>query len=110
MNLNLLSSIVQWILIMRNNKRSLYATATIIAAISLPPIILSVLRIDPSSNPIPWLLSTFPWAGIQTASVTTTFLAFLGELSVLALINLRFTRQLQQAGESATKALLAGRN
>ena len=104
------ASIAQLMLMMRNNKRSLYATATIIAAISLPPIILSALRINPLDNPIPWLLSTFPWMGIQAASVTTIFLAFLGELSVLALINLRLTRQLQQAGESSTKALLTGHN
>ncbi len=104
------ASIFQLMLMMRNNKRSLYATATIIAAISLPPIILSVLRINPFDHPIPWLLSTFPWAGIETASLTTTFLAFLAQLGVLTLINLRLTRQLQQAGESATKALLSGRN
>lgn len=97
-------------LMMKNNKRSLYTTATIIAAITLPPTILAVLGIDPAANPIPWLLSTFPWMGIQTASVTTIFLAFLGELSLLVLINVRLSRQLQQVGESATKALLSGRN
>lgn len=104
------ASLVQLMLMMRNNKRSLYATATIIAAISLPPTILLVLGINPSDNPIPWLLSTFPWAGIETASLTTTFLAFLAQLSVLVLINVRLSRQLQQVGESATKALLSGRN
>ncbi|GET36039.1 ABC transporter permease [Microseira wollei] len=103
------ASIAQ-LLLMRNDKRSLYATATIIAAICLPPTILLFLGINPSENPIPWLLSTFPWVGIEAASLTNVFLTFLGELSVLALINLRLTRQLQQAGESATKALLAGRN
>lgn len=104
------ASIAQLMLLMKNNKRSLYATATIIAAISLPPTILLVLSITPANNPIPWLFSTFPWAGIETASLTNIFLALLGELSVLVLLNLRLIRQLQQSGESATKALLSGRN
>jgi hypothetical protein len=71
--------------------------------------ILEFLGISAWKNPTVWLFSTFPWSAIQYSGVTTIFMAFLAQLSVLALLNFQLTKQVRLAGESATKALLAGR-
>jgi hypothetical protein len=96
-------------LLMKTNKRSLWAVGTIAALLVVPPMSLSILGIEPMENATLWLVSTFPWAAIEHAATTTGLMVLLGEWTVLVLLNVRLTRQLQRAGESQTKALLAGR-
>jgi hypothetical protein len=47
--------------------------------------------------------------GIEYANPLTVFMSLLAELTVLALLNFKLNQQIKLAGESATKALLAGR-
>jgi hypothetical protein len=75
----------------------------------LPPAILEFIGMSSWKNPSIWLFSTFPWSGISYSEATTIFMAFLAQVSVLALLNFQLTKQVRLAGESATKALLAGR-
>ncbi len=103
------ATIAQLMLLIKTKKRSPRAAGTVGAAIFLPPLILGVLGINSYENPTPWLFSTFPWLGIEQAATTTIFLALLSEWGVLVLLNLQLTRQLRRAGESASKALFAGR-
>ena len=104
------ASIFQLMLLMKTQKRSLWATATVAALNVLPLIILVVLlRIDTYKNPTLWLFSTLPWVGIEHATTTTMFMALLSEWAVLVLLNLQLTRQLRRAGESASKTLFASR-
>jgi ABC-2 family transporter protein len=100
------ATIAQLMLMMKSSKRSLWAIGTVAAVIFLPPMILQFLTIDPSKNAGLWLFSSFPWSGVEYASTTTIFMAFLGELSVLVLLNFQLTKRVKLAGESATKALL----
>ncbi|HBB33950.1 MAG TPA: ABC transporter permease [Cyanobacteria bacterium UBA9273] len=102
--------LAQLMLMMKTSQRSLWATGTLAALLGLPPIMLGTLGVNASEKPNLWLFSTFPWAGIEQAGMTTIFLAFLAELSVLGLLSLKLRRQLRQAGESASKALLAERS
>jgi hypothetical protein len=104
------ASIFQLMLLMKTQKRSLWATGTIAALNVLPPMILGVLSIDTTKNAAVWLFSTFPWVGIEHATTTTMFMALLGEWGVLVLLNLQLTRQLRRAGESASKALFTSRS
>ncbi|MHC5933731.1 ABC transporter permease subunit [Nostoc sp.] len=103
------ATIAQLILLLKTPKRSFWAIGTLGTAMFLPPMILQFLNIPPSEYPTIWLFSTFPWAAIQYSGVTTIFMAFLAELSVLALLNFQLTKRVRLAGESATKALLARR-
>ncbi|MBD2296459.1 ABC transporter permease [Anabaena sphaerica FACHB-251] len=103
------ASIAQLMLLMKNPKRYVWAVVTIAGTISLPPIILSVLGIDPAKNPAVWLFSTFPWGAIEQSSMITIFMALLADFTVVALLNFQFHKQVRVLGESATKALLAGR-
>ncbi|MEH2281640.1 MAG: ABC transporter permease subunit [Nostoc sp.] len=103
------ATIAQFILLLKTPKRSLWAIGTLSGATFLPPMILELIGISSSNHPNVWLFSTFPWAAIQYSGVTTIFMALLAELSVLALLNFQLTKRVRLAGESATKALLAGR-
>ncbi|MCC5642261.1 ABC transporter permease [Nostoc sp. CHAB 5824] len=106
------ATIAQLILLLKTPKRSFWAIRTIGAAVFLPPIILEFIGISSQMSTVMsavWLFSVFPWAGIQGSGTTTIFMAFLAELTVLAWLNLQLTRQVRLVGESATKALLAGR-
>jgi len=103
------ATLAQLILLLKTPKRSFWAIGTIGTAMFLPPIILEFFGISSSKNPNIWLFSPFPWPAIEYAGTTTIFMAFLTELSVLVLLNFQLTRQVRLAGESATKALLAGR-
>ncbi|MBN3897525.1 MAG: ABC transporter permease [Nostoc sp. NOS(2021)] len=103
------ATIAQLILLLKTPKRSFWAIGTLGTAMFLPPMILQFLDIPPSKYPTVWLFSTFPWTAIEYSGVTTIFMALLAELSVLALLNFQLTRRVRLAGESATKALLAGR-
>ncbi|MBN3906476.1 MAG: ABC transporter permease [Nostoc sp. NMS1] len=103
------ATIAQLILLLKTPKRSFWAIGTIGTVTFLPPIILELLGISSWNHPTVWLFSTFPWAAIQYSGATTIFMAFLAQLSVLALLNFQLTKQVRLAGESATKALLAGR-
>jgi hypothetical protein len=102
------ATLAQRMLLMKTVKRSFWATGTVAAAIFLPPMLLGMLGVQASETPILWLFSSFPWTGLEYATTTTVFMALLGELSVLVLLNLQLIRQVKLAGESATKALLAG--
>ncbi|WP_392477497.1 ABC transporter permease subunit [Nostoc sp. C110] len=103
------ATIAQLILLLKTPKRSFWAIGTIGTVTFLPPMILEFLGISAWKHPTVWLFSTFPWSAIQYSGVTTIFMAFLAQLSVLALLNFQLTKQVRLAGESATKALLAGR-
>lgn len=105
------TTIVQLMLLLKTNKRSLWAAGTVVALSFLPPMMLGMFGLggDPEKYATLWLFSTFPWAGIQHAATITMFQAFVGEFLVLTLLNLQLTRQLRRAGESASKALFAGR-
>ncbi|MEH2455459.1 ABC transporter permease subunit [Nostoc sp.] len=103
------ATIAQLILLLKTPKRSFWAIGTLGAAVFLPPMILEFIGISSWKHSTVWMFTTFPWAAVESAGVTTVFMALLADLSVLALLNFQLTRQVKLAGESATKALLAGR-
>lgn len=104
----LYSSIVQLMLFMKTPKRAIWAAGTVMGLIILPPIVFAFLSL--SSDSSAWLLSGFPWVTIEHAERSTILMAIVGESLGLVLLNVQLTRQLRQAGESATKALLSGRS
>lgn len=103
------ASIIQLMLLMKNPKRYVWAGCTVGAIAFFPPIILSVLGLEAYNHPSVWVFSSFPWAGIQESAITTIFMSMLVDLTIVTVLNWRFKQQVQILGESATKALLAGR-
>ncbi|MBW4673222.1 MAG: ABC transporter permease [Desmonostoc geniculatum HA4340-LM1] len=103
------ATVAQLILLLKTPKRSFWAIGTIGGVMFLPPMILEFIGMSSWKHPTIWLFSTFPWSAIQYSGATTILMSFLAQLSVLAFLNFQLRKQVRLAGESATKALLAGR-
>ncbi len=103
------ATIAQRMLLMKTKKRYFWAIGTVSAVMYLPLMILGMLNVTPEQYALPWLFSSLPWVGLADASLPTIFMALLGEVTVLVLLNIRLTKQINLVGESATKALLASR-
>lgn len=104
------AAIAQLMLLMKTQKQTVWVAGALGAAIILPPLIFGVLSLGSGTDPyVLWLFSAFPWVALtQHTAATTVFMAILGQFTLLAVLNARLSRQLRQAGESASKALLAG--
>ncbi|MBD2456098.1 ABC transporter permease subunit [Nostoc sp. FACHB-87] len=103
------ATILQSILLLKTSKRVFLSSIILGILMFVPPIILALLEIRPETNTMFWLFSNFPWAALEYSATTTTFMSLLAEFTVLALLNVNLANQVKLVGESATKALLAGR-
>jgi hypothetical protein len=101
------AAIAQVMLFMNRWKRSLWTVGTVSVLIGVPIAIGVVLGISPLEIPFLWLFSPLPILALIKASATTVFLCLLAQLGILGLLTLQLTRQLQKAGESATKTLFS---
>ncbi|KZL51230.1 hypothetical protein A2T98_03290 [Nodularia spumigena CENA596] len=107
------AAIAQLLLFMKNEQRLLYTNATLAAVIILPVLCLSVWFIYPQLFPLPWFFTIFaptlfllPPTNASLGAMVP-ILAILGQAGILSLLLFQIKRQLQKAGESATKTLLA---
>jgi len=104
------ATVTQLMLMMKAQKRSVWAATTVGGLIILPPIILGFLSMDPYKIPDVWLFSAFHWAGVEHAAGISVGFAIIAQSLGIVLLNLQLTRKLQKAGESATKALLSAKS
>lgn len=102
------AAIAQLVVFMRTQKQGLWIIGTLAGIVILPPVILGLLSLNPDKAPVLWLFTAFSFVAIKDAGIFSTFLALLAQLSVLALCTLQTNKQIRKAGESASKALLAG--
>ncbi|AFY81927.1 hypothetical protein [Oscillatoria acuminata] len=102
--------LAQIMLLLKSKKRALWATGAVAAAIGVPLLILALFGGQPETIPELFLLSILSLSGLEYATTTPIFLAFLGHLAILAGLSFKLRQQLNLAGESATKALLMGKN
>ena len=105
----LYAAIAQLLLLMRTPQRGFWALAGTSAAIVLPLLTFTILAAVPTDYAGLWLLSPLPVLGAEYATAGEVLLAFLGQLSIMALLNFQFWRQMRQLGESSSKALLRDR-
>jgi hydrogenase-4 membrane subunit HyfE len=80
-----------------------------VALLVLQLVLASVLGIVPLNMPLLWVLSPVPAIAVAFSPATTIFLAWLAQVAILGVFTLGLVRQLHKAGESTSKALLAGR-
>ncbi|MBD1930495.1 MULTISPECIES: hypothetical protein [Cyanophyceae] len=99
--------IVQSLLFMKTDKRSLWASMTVTALIAFPPVFFGLLSMPFYKNPGVWLLTAFPLMAVKEASVITVFMVILGQWSAMTLLSLQLRRQMRLGGVSASKALFA---
>ncbi|MDB9373532.1 hypothetical protein [Nodularia sphaerocarpa] len=106
------AAIAQLLLFMKNEQRLLYTNTTLAALIILPPMFLSLWSSHPGNITLLWFFSIFaptmflfPPANASLGAMVP-ILAILGQAGILSLLVFQIKRQLQKAGESATKTLL----
>ncbi|MBD2493146.1 hypothetical protein [Nostoc sp. FACHB-280] len=107
------AALTQLILFMKNEQRQLWAAGVLMSVIILPPIFLGIFFNRPENYPIVWLFSiAAPVIVLSPLSINglplAYFLAILGHFAIATFLVSQLTRKLKKAGESATKALLAG--
>jgi hypothetical protein len=107
------AALAQLMLFVKTQKPAVWAVGSVAAAALLPPIIFNLLSARPDYQPAVWLFSAFPafwsWEALKEAPAATVFAVFVAQWLVLLLLSVQLTRKLRKAGESASKALLAGK-
>lgn len=104
------ATLTQLMLLMKTNKRALWAAGTVVGVSLIPPFFLSLLSIYPGKDwGGLWLLTTAPWDALRFTSIALFAQVLFIQWSILGVLSWQLTRQLRQAGESASKALFAQR-
>lgn len=101
------ASIAQLMLFMKNPKRAILASATLVSLTLIPLIVFSIFYPYLANAPHLFLFTIMPMIGTQYVTGTTIIALLLGQWLAIAVLNLQITRQLKKAGESETKALLS---
>lgn len=104
------AALTQLMLLLKTNKRAIWASGTVVAMTLVLPALLSLVMIHPGKNGGGlWLFTSAPWEALRYASTTLVAQALFVQWCILSVLSWQLTRQLQQAGESDSKALFAGR-
>ena len=101
--------LAQIMLLIKIQKRSLWAAGSVNAAIILPPLILGLFEVRPEYVPELFLFTMLPFLGIEYISAMGFLAVVVSHCTICAGLTWKLKQQLHQAGESQTKALLAGR-
>lgn len=101
-------SVAQLMLLMKTSKRNVWAAGMVIAITILPSIIFSVLKLQPSQNPFPFLFSPLLFSAIGYATPNMIALAFISQVIMIISLNVQFIYKLRILGKSDSQALLSG--
>ncbi|HEY9906013.1 MAG TPA: hypothetical protein V6D18_00230 [Thermosynechococcaceae cyanobacterium] len=104
----LCAAIAQFLLFLPSPKRAVWATSAVGSLVMIPPIVFSVLGFAGSSDSVLWLFSVFAVYSLEKVSMLEILFSLVSQFSLLGLLTARLSRQLRKAGESESKALLAG--
>ena len=107
-NILLLYAVVaQFILTVKTRNPAIWATATILSLIVVPPVCFGFAEIMPYYSPGFWLFTFLPATATEYATLSTIVFSVLGQWLAIALVSLQMTKKLRQAGASETKMLLS---
>jgi hypothetical protein len=101
------AAIAQYLLMMKTQRRAIWAAASIFSLIVVPPFLLGLSSLYPNSSPAIWLFTFIPTIATEHAQLSTVIVSILGQWLAIALVSFQMTRQLRQAGASETKILLS---
>ncbi len=93
--------IAQLVLLLKRKNQVVWASITLMVIMFL-----SLMLVDPHTYPALLLLSAFPLVEISKVGGMTIFLCLLVQVSVLSLLSVKLTQQIQILGESGSKNLL----
>ncbi len=85
---NLICAVIaQILLLLKTPLRRFWAFWAVADVMCLPKIVLQRLNINPIENPLPWLISSYPWSGLLQASLPAIFTIFVCEVAATVLLN-----------------------
>ncbi|MBE9117824.1 hypothetical protein IQ249_18145 [Lusitaniella coriacea LEGE 07157] len=100
------TSAIQWILMLKTPKRSLWALLTAAIAISLPLASFALLGIPVhGSGAWLWLFSAVPVLAAEYIRPSTILISLLVQWSAIALIHIGFAQRLRKLGESSSPTI-----
>jgi hypothetical protein len=102
------AAIAQFILMMKSQKRTVWASTIITALIFFPLGIMALFGSgEPARTAIFGLFSVASIWSVEYTTMTAVCFSMLGQWLAIAVFGLQMTRQLRKAGESETQALLS---
>jgi hypothetical protein len=104
------SAIAQLMLTMKHQKRAIWTTITVLAAIIVPLVCFAIGDIQPSYEPGLWLFSFMPLASVMHTPFSTVIMSILGQWLAIAATGFYLTKKLNKAGASETKMLFGESN
>ena len=100
--------LAQIMLLIKIQKRSLWAAGSVNAAIILPPLILLLFDVRPEYVPELFFFTMLPFLGIEYISAMGFLAVVVSHCTICAALTWTLKQQLHQAGESQTKSPLSG--
>ncbi|WRH66387.1 MAG: hypothetical protein RSE13_22855 [Planktothrix sp. GU0601_MAG3] len=100
----LCASIAQLMTMIKTQKRTFWATSTVLGAIIIPPLFMNLIY---SSQYSFFLWSVLSFISISAATSSSIISSFVGQGLMIILCNIQLTRLLKKAGESEMKALVS---
>lgn len=100
--------LAQLMLLIKNNKRAIWAASSIGIAMIFPLLLLGIFQVNPDYVPELYLFTPLPFLGTEYISLNGFLGVVLSHSSIIAALTWKLKQQLRLAGESQTKALLAG--
>ena len=99
------STVAQWMLLIKSNRRVIWASITVSLLIIGPPIFFAIAELTPQQAPLVWLFSFIPTVAIAEASVSALVLGVLGQWLAITSVSFLMIKKLRKAGRSETKKL-----
>ena len=105
----LCSAIAQLILLCRGKYKVAQVLITTISLGLSLPFFAKITDIFIHDYPVTWLLNSFPVGTINNVTLSTLFIAAIGQWIAITLVSLQITKKLRQAGRSQTYKMFSGK-
>jgi len=99
------ATVVQLMVMMKNQWRTSWAIGTVSAIVLLPVVALFTLSL-PEKVPAVWLLTAFPWMALEHLPTLAACMGVLAQWTATTVLTAQLTRQIRRAGDSVSKTLL----
>jgi hypothetical protein len=100
--------LAQLMLLIKCKKPEIWAAGTLGSLIILPLLLLGIFQLDPEDVPALYLFTPLPFLSTEHISLAAFLGVVLSHCSIIAALTWKLKQLLRLAGESQTKALLAG--
>ncbi|NJN72271.1 MAG: hypothetical protein HC799_05350 [Limnothrix sp. RL_2_0] len=102
----LLAGIGQSMLLRKTKKRGRLATASVLAGIFLPLMVLAIEQTNPEFYAAPWFWTVTPLIAVKSASISTVIATIIGQTAAIAAMNQLIQQRIKRIGSSELRQLI----